>query len=52
LAISFATPSKSLLRANCLAFSKFKSFPINNSASNSFLIDSSKFNKEPAIAST
>ena len=36
--------------AACLAASKFKSLPINNSASNSLVIDSSKSNKLPAAA--
>ena len=37
--------------ANCLAFSKFRSLPNNNSASNSLVIDDSKSSKLPAIPS-
>ena len=49
---SFPTPSKSLLIANNLAFSKLISLPINNSAFNSFSIEVSKLSKESAILST
>ena len=50
--ISRATPSKSLVKANLLASSKFNSWPVSNSASNSAEIDSSKLSNEPAISST
>ena len=52
LAISLDKPSISLFRASNLAFSKFKSLPVSNSASNSSEIDSSKFNRDEAIPST
>ena len=49
---SSESPARSLFKANLLAFSRLISLPINNSASNSFLIELSKSNKLPAIAST
>ena len=52
LAISAVRVAKSPSKAACLAFSKFKSLPVNNSASNSLDIDCSKSSKLPAIAST
>jgi ethanolamine utilization microcompartment shell protein EutL len=42
----------SLFKAANLALSKFKSLPNNTSASNSFVIEDSKFNNESAILST
>ena len=49
---SFETPSRSLLKASSLAFSKLSSLPVNNSASNSSEIDDSKFVNDPAMLST
>ena len=39
LPISFDKPAKSPVKANSLAFSKFNSLPVNNSAFNSFSIE-------------
>ena len=44
LVISLATPSIFPSKAYCLALSRFNSLPVNNSASNSADIESSKFN--------
>ena len=52
LAISSDKPAKSLVKANCLAFSKLISAPSNISAASSFFIEVSKSSKLFAIAST
>lgn len=52
LAISAVRVAKSPSKAACLAFSKFRFLPVNNSASSSLDIDCSKSSKLPAIAST
>ena len=49
-AISSAAPAISLFKAKVLAFSKFKSFPVNSSALNSFSIEDSNWSKLSAIA--
>ena len=50
--ISLATPAKSLFNAKPLTLSKFKFFPVNNSASISFWILDSKSSILLAIFST
>jgi hypothetical protein len=49
---SSVKPTKSLFKANSLAFSKLICLPVNNSKDNSFSIDDSKSRMEPAMAST
>ena len=48
-AIALAAPTLSPFKAKALASSKFKSLPINNSASISLAIESSKFKRDEAI---
>ena len=50
-AISSAAPAISLFKAKNLALSKLRFLPVNNSASNSFVIELSKFNNPEAIFS-